>query len=192
MRITRAFIAILLAPYRLIMHMLRSPAYQDKVFYYTISPVRIFRPAQAGKPPFKALIPLQGGGFYSAGDKVLLDSNGEGGGTLTQNGDDVLAAGMGDGRTSGGVMLRIGESLRIYPLVGVGSAGHSIQQIKGEGNLSTQTISVQRSGGIGVEYRIGGRFGVVVGFRVGGVQSFFGGSTEPRFKLLLGVGRFGK
>lgn len=191
---------MLLLPTRLMRHILNSSRYQDKVLYYNLSLQRLEYPRPEGEaseqPDARATVVLQGGGMYGAGKRAVIDTGGLGGGQVAETDGYQMSAGAGEGWMGGGTILRLGNRLRVYPMSGLAGYGDGITLTRtedddctfqaGNGGAASYT-------GVGVEYRIGWRYGMVLGARFGVHNRIVGtgSSSRPFAYLLVGVGRFG-
>lgn len=189
---------ILLLPLKLAWRILRNPAYNDKVLYYSLDYSRHHiehKEPQTIMPVEQIGVISGGGGFYGVSKRGYLDLSGMGGGAETSSGDYSLHTGSGEGSAHIGFKLKLTRRLRVYPYLGIGGAG-SGTEIKHPSETGNPTIHQQGYAGVIVprgvlvEYRIGGRFGMAIGARLGLHSRYPSGKLKSYVRLFLGVGRF--
>ncbi|MFW5709673.1 MAG: hypothetical protein ACOCX5_05580, partial [Chloroflexota bacterium] len=210
--LTWLMIRVSLLPFRFLIHLVRSPRYDDKVLYYSISPRRAVLPAdrEGDRSMMVLRYRVTGGGFYGASKAMIVDLNGSGGGAARLNSDgSKLATGSGEGGVNTGVIIRSGR-LRVYPLIGAvgGGEGIAYQPAKipataedpehakspsADAEIAEGAGGVKVVSGVGIEYHIGGRFGFMIGARIlfkNAVSEQQ--SRQPHLSIVFGLGRFGK
>ncbi len=107
-----------------------------------------------------------GGGFYQHSSGLLIGGEGEGGGLNEDNDGGTLAVGAGHGGMRVGWRFTLGRLLSVYPLIGIGGAGAGVSAEAIEDGSSSALVSV----GLGIDLRLGGRVGLLLGLRVGWYQ----------------------
>ena len=151
--------------------------------------------------------PTQGGGGYGVrGGRIITEMTGNGGGALTTGGEYTLQTSSGSGFLNVGYLVKRGSYFRVYPLVGFGgsSARATISSDPGsavdDAGRFVQPVVVGTGGplvnvGLGLELKLGSRFGVMAGIRFGFVFSPFGAGKAamltPYAHFIGGMGAFG-
>lgn len=122
-----------------------------------------------------------GGGLYSTrAGRVIIESSGSGGSTEITRSQDTrsLAVGNGIGLTNIGLLLVKTRRLRFYPLLGVGGGGTNlVPMTRDPNNPSVVTVEqgtatdlgggMMLHAGLGLELKLGGKLGMIVGLRTG-------------------------
>jgi hypothetical protein len=121
---------------------------------------------------------FNGGGMLSKRGKLLIDSEGGGGGYLGEAGAHHIAYGGGFGFLNVGYLIKTGW-LRVYPLVGIGGGGMGLSLSEKsaippgeplappENRVDAGMGGMMLNTGLGLEVKIGGRLALVVGLRIG-------------------------
>jgi len=123
---------------------------------------------------------LIGSANYAVRDNgLLIGGEGAGGGRTKRVGEGEASIGAGLGAAEVGVIAFETESLRVFPLVGIGGAGSGIAYFKRpirELQQSHQPIKPERAEGaggphiligLGIEFRVGKHAGFLAGLRIG-------------------------
>ena len=137
------------------------------------------------------------------GGRFITEMTGNGGGALTTGGKYTLHASGGSGFLNMGYLVKRGSYFRAYPLIGFGGGGTGAMVTGGADsaiNGGNDSGKVMMAGsplvnlGLGLEFKLGNRFGVMAGIRFGFVFSPFraGGVTVliPYAHFVGGVGTF--
>ncbi|MEO0560947.1 MAG: hypothetical protein AAF125_02465 [Chloroflexota bacterium] len=137
-----------------------------------------------------------GGGIYTTGPRNLVVGT-EMAAIVDQDagGNYDTAVGLGYGLLNVGYSVKLGP-FRVIPLIGFGGGGLGldITPIASGNAPDLSELRVSRSNflvhiGLGIELRIGGRFGLVVGGQAGYVLAPFSGRAGirgPYFRLMFG------
>jgi len=140
-------------------------------------------------------MPMHGGGYMHERGRWIFDYFGSGGGQSTERKGRGVEAGGGSGGFNVGYGTTFLGVLRIYPFVGVGGYGMGVTMASETPNDDPQTLLAvggpQGQVGIGAELRLGGKWGIILGVRLGYhyLLGEGGMSRVPFMRLLLGIGR---
>lgn len=155
-------------------------------------------------------MPMHGGGFMHERGRWIFDYFGSGGGQQTVRKDRPVEAGGGSGGFSIGYGFTFFGLVRVYPFAGVGGYGMGVvmgpelaaptattpeiptAETPNDGEATLlETGGPQGHVGVGIELRLGWRWGLVVGTRLGYHYLFSDGgvSRVPFMRLLAGCGR---
>lgn len=106
------------------------------------------------------------------------------------------ALGLGYALVNLGYAVRVG-TLRVFPIIGVGAGGLGVNLTAGQVDRADASIPIRGSKsnfllhiGLGADWRIGSRFGLLIGLRLGYLVAPFSrreGIHGPYFRILLGV-----
>lgn len=205
--LVKLLVSIALLPPILLFNAVRKG--RDKVGYMVIGRHNVHtRPAQDvlaqhGQIPGPLAFTGYGGGAYGTRGRLIIDGEGAGGSSVL-TGDSTTQFDIGDGHgyfNVGFLLLR--GFVRVYPFVGIGGGGSELEaEPAGSERISKSEVDVdlgsgmRAQGGIGIEFKVGWRLGVIVGVRVGyavDLSSTTGERSEKPFvRLVLGAGWFGK
>jgi len=175
-----------------------SPAYRDKVAYYsaTFTTLDVSSTSPTSKPRLSGAVNVitHGGGFYGVKDRIVADQEGSGGGQIQRYEGQNLIVGGGEGSFNYGFMFKRGKRLRIYPLIGIGGDGSgAVIERDGESVAASGSGGMHYMAGIGIEIKVGGRLGVVLGIRAGYLRHVIGTPMRrPFVRFTFGGGIFGK
>jgi hypothetical protein len=162
-------------------------------------------------PTVRGLFRLNGGGGYGVigeNKRLLLDAEG-GGGSYVDAGEQYgTFAGGGQGFLNVGYLFRLTSFLRAYPLLGLGAGGLGLTVAETDPEREDKPspdrekkVGMGGGGillhvGLGLELRLGGKTGLILGLRVGiafhplKILMFGAGVGGPFVRFIAGLGRF--
>lgn len=187
---------VLTFPLKLLYHLLIDSRYRERVAYGSFG-VDGYRVNQS-----RLWIPIFGGGLIARNGTSIITGGGDGGGKIKNIGDDDQLAGGGGGAFSIGIATRIGK-FQVSPFVLVGGEGGGIAQIRHEAVINKSITKADIHGatgggglmngaGIRITYRIGRRYGVLIGVQFGLRGVLIGAIRLPRpfIQVIVGFGKF--
>lgn len=201
----RAILTLVLQPFRIPLFIFRNKYLPTKILFGTLDLQHLKVDEHLSNQGVTArglTVFAQGGGIYSYGNGLMVGASGNGGGLSVDREDSKVTAGTGEGGLDLGLMIPVRKRVRFYPFVQAGGTSTSVvvTREKGESSESsddTRDVTTQGSPlivtGIGLELRLGWRYGVVIGGQVG-VRHLMSGQRkkQPVFRVIYGFGRFEK
>lgn len=137
-----------------------------------------------------------GGMLFTLGD-LVIDTGGAGSSGSDENEERVLEFGAGTGHMSVGRIIFQNNLFRVYPLVGLGGTGASLQTRPPDDDEETSSTGIGSalfSGGLAVDFTPRwGPFYLVIGIRLGFYLGLVGNTKDgapsgPFFRIVIGGG----
>lgn len=182
-------------PLKVLYHLLIDSAYGERIAYGSFG-VDGYRVNQS-----RLWIPIFGGGLLARNGSSILSAGGDGGGRIKNMGEDDQLAGGGGGAVSIGIATQIGK-FQVSPYLLIGGEGGGIAQIRHEAVINKTITKADIHGanggggmmngmGIRITYRIGRKYGLIIGIKFGLRGVLIGAIRLPR-PFIQGIVGFGK
>lgn len=187
---------IITFPLKILYHLLLDSAYGERIAYGSFG-VDGYRVNQS-----RLWIPIFGGGLLARNGSSHVGAGGDGGGKIQNIGEDDRLAGGGGGAISVGVATQIGK-FQVIPYLLIGGEGGGIAQIRHEAVIN-KTITksdihgsnggggIRNGAGASITYRIGRKYGLLLGINIGLRGVLIGAIRPPRpfIQMIVGFGKF--